>query len=75
MACRLLDSRSAAWMLPDFSQQFEKSDVNENSKSFHSRQIFENVIYKMILYIFKFKWNFQKDTTIAMQENAFKICL
>ena len=24
---------------------------------------------------YKFKWKFQKDTTIAMQENAFKICL
>ena len=62
-------------MLADFSQQFEKSDVNENCKRFHSRKIFENVIYKIILYNFKFKLNFQKDTTIAMQENAFKICL
>ena len=75
MASRLLDPRSAAYMLADFSQQFEKSDVNENCKSFHSRRIFENVIYKIIWYIFKFKWNFQKDTTIAMQENAFRICL
>ena len=40
MACRLLDLRSAAYMLADFSQQFEKS--------FHSRRIFENVIYKII---------------------------
>ena len=48
MACRLLDPRSAAYMLADFSQQFEKSDVNENCKSFHSRRIFENVIYKII---------------------------
>ena len=45
MACRLLDPRSAAWMLADFSQQLEKSDVNENCKSF---QIFENGIYKFI---------------------------
>ena len=62
-------------MLADFSQQFEKSDVNKNCKSFHSRKIFENVIYKIIKCVSKFKWNFQKDTTIAMQENAFKICL
>ena len=48
MACHLLDPRSAAKMLADFSQQFEKSDVNENCKSFHLRQIFENVIYKII---------------------------
>ena len=46
--------------------------MNENCKSF---QIFESGIYKIIQYIFKFKWNFQKDTTIAMQENAFKIYL
>ena len=62
-------------MLADYSQQFEKSDVNENCKNFHSRKIFENVINKIIFNIFKFKWNFQKDTAIAMQENAFKICL
>ena len=30
-----------------------------------------NVIYKIILCIFKYKWNVQKDTTIVMQENAF----
>ena len=35
--------------------------------------IFENVIYKIIQCIFNSKWNFHKDTTIAMQENAFKI--
>ena len=48
MACRLLDPRSTVQMLADFSQQFEKSDVNENCKSFHSRKIFENVIYNII---------------------------
>ena len=35
------------------------------------KKYLENVIYKIIWCISKFKWNFQKDTTIAMQESAF----
>ena len=51
MACRLLDPRSAAYMLADFSQHFEKSDVNENCKMFpFKKNIWKRHLQNYLIY-------------------------